>query len=119
MTLTLDYKETIRERAEKDPHFAASLMNEAITAFLEGEPETARILLRELVNSTIGFEFLARQLDKPSKSIHRMLSPHGNPTMDNLTHILVALQKKLDFEIEVKLSSHNKPPKRTASRRLA
>jgi hypothetical protein len=48
-----------------------------------------------------------------------MLSPHGNPTMDNLTQILVALQKKLDFDVEVKLSSHNKPPKRTASRRLA
>ena len=116
MALTRDYKETIKERMAKDPHFAASLMNEAVTAFLEGEPETARILLRELVNSTIGFEFLAQQLDKPSKSIHRMLSPHGNPTMDNLTHILVALQKKLDFGVEVKLSSHNKPPKRTASR---
>jgi len=116
MVLTRDYKETIKDRAEKDPHFAASLMHEAIAAFLEGEPETARVILRELVNSTIGFELLAEQLDKSSKSIHRMLSPHGNPTMDNLTHILVTLQKKLDFDVEVKLSSHNKSPKRTASR---
>jgi len=118
MALTRDYKETIKERAEKDPLFAASLMQEAMAAFLEGEPETSRVILRELVNSTIGFEFLAEQLDKSSKSIHRMLSPHGNPTMDNLTHILVALQKKLDFDVEVKLSSQNKTPRRTASRRL-
>lgn len=117
MALTRDYKETIQERVAKDPYFAASLMNEAVTAFLEGEPETARTILRDLVNSTIGFGVLAEQLDKSSKSIHRMLSPHGNPTMDNLTHILVALQKTLDFDVEVKLS-HNKPPKRTASRRL-
>ena len=119
MALTRDYKETIKERAEKDPRFAASLMKEAMAAFLGGEPETTRVILRELVNSTIGFEFLAEQLDMSSKSIHRMLSPHGNPTMDNLTHILVALQKKLDFDVEVKLSSHNKAPKRTVSRRLA
>ncbi|MGH8119882.1 MAG: DNA-binding protein [Gammaproteobacteria bacterium] len=119
MVLTRDYKETNKERAEKDPHFAASLMNEAITAFLEGEPETARIILRELVNSTIGFESLAEQLDKSSKSIHRMLSPDGNPTMDNLTSILVTLQRKLDVAVEVKLSSHYKPPWRTANRRLA
>src|SRR3989304_4693604 len=116
MALTRDYKETIKERAEKDPRFAASLMKEAMTAFLEGEPETTRVILRELVNSTIGFEFLAEQLDKSSKSIHRMLSPHGNPTMDNLTHILVTLQKKLDFDFEVKLSSHNKTSKRSARR---
>ena len=119
MALTRDYKEAIKERAEKDPHFATSLMNEAITAFLEGEPETARVILRELVNSTIGFEFLAEQLGKSSKSIHRMLSPDGNPTMDNLTSILVTLQRKLDVDVQVKLSSHNKPSKRTACRHLA
>ena len=94
------------------------LMHEAIAAFLEGEPETARVILHELVNSTIGFELLAEQLDKSSKSVHRMLSPQGNPTMDNLTHILSALQKKLDLDVEVKLSSH-KLPKRSASLRLA
>ena len=118
MALTRDYKETIKERAEKDPYFAASLMNEAITAFLDGEPETARVILRELVNSTIGFELLAAQLDKSSKSIHRMLSSDGNPTMDNLTSILVTLQRKLDVDVQVKLSSHHKSPRRAASRRL-
>ena len=47
-----------------------------------------------------------------------MLSPQGNPTMNNLTHILVTLQKILDFDVEIKLSSHNKPPKRTIIRRM-
>jgi DNA-binding phage protein len=119
MVLTRDYKESIKERAAKDPDFATALMQEALTAVLEGDPETARIILRELVNSTIGFEMLAEELDKSSKSIHRMLSPQGNPTMDNLTSILVALQKGLDTNLKVILSSHNKAPKRTANRRLA
>ncbi len=33
MALTRDYKQTIRERAGRDPNFAASLMNEAISSF--------------------------------------------------------------------------------------
>ena len=114
MALTRDYKQTIRERAERDPNFAASLMNEAVSTFLDGESETARLILRELVNSTIGFERLGEELDKPSKSIHRMLSSKGNPTMDNLTSIFSILQNKLDFDIEVKLSTHKKRLKRTA-----
>lgn len=119
MALTRDYKESIRRRAERDPDFAAALMQEALSAVLEGEPETARIILRELVNSTIGFEVLAEELDKSSKSIHRMLSPRGNPTMDNLTSILVALQKGLRTDLKVILSPQNKTPKRAASQRLA
>ena len=114
MALTRDYKQTIRERAERDPNFAASLMNEAVSSFLDGEPGTARLILRELVNSTIGFELLAEELDKPSKSVHRMLSPKGNPTMDNLTNIFSVLQSRLGFNIEVKLSTHSKRMKRTA-----
>ena len=78
------------------------------------QSQTARLILRELVNSTIGFELLAEELNKPSKSIHRMLSPKGNPTMDNLTSILSVLQSKLDFAIEVKPSVHNKRMKQTA-----
>ena len=58
MALTHDYKETIRERSERDPDFAASLMNQAVSSFSAGEPETARLILRELVNSTIGIELL-------------------------------------------------------------
>ena len=105
MALTRDYKQTIRERAERDPDFAASLMNEAVSSFLSGDSETSRLVLRELVNSTIGFEFLAKELQKPSKSVHRMLSLKGNPTMDNFTHILYILQDRLHCKIEVRLSA--------------
>ena len=85
-------KTRLGRRATRDPNFAVSLMNEAVTAFLEGEPEVARVVLRESVNATIGFESLAQELNKPSKSVHRMLSPKGNPTMDNLTRIFTILQ---------------------------
>ena len=46
MALTRDYKQTIQQRAKRDPNFASLLMNEAVTSFLAGEPDTARVLRR-------------------------------------------------------------------------
>ncbi|WP_420640913.1 DNA-binding protein [Candidatus Leptofilum sp.] len=102
MTVVRDVKDTIQERAQNDEEFATALLDEAIALFLNGEPESARILLRDLVNSTVGFEELAVEVDKPSKSLHRMLSARGNPTMDNLTKIFTVLQQKLNVDFEIR-----------------
>jgi DNA-binding phage protein len=105
MILTRDFKETVNARVQRDPRFAEALLDEAISLFLNGEPETARLILRDIVNATVGFEELSVETSKPSKSLHRMLSAKGNPTMDNLTNILNVLRKKLDVDIEVKTVS--------------
>jgi DNA-binding phage protein len=102
MTLTRDFKETVNARVQREPEFAAALLDEAVSLFLNGEPEVARLILRDLVNATVGFEELALQTSKPSKSLHRMLSAKGNPTMDNLTMIFNVLRKNLQVNIEVK-----------------
>ena len=65
------------------------------TLFLNGEPEAARLLLRDLVNATVGFEALAGMTAKPAKSLHRMLSRTGNPSMDNLAAIFDAVRQRL------------------------
>ena len=102
MALTRDFKQTVIERVQKDPNFAKALLDEAATLFLNGEPEVARLILRDLVNATVGFEDLASQTSKPSKSLHRMLSKSGNPTMDSLALIFGAMKKNLGVELEVK-----------------
>jgi DNA-binding phage protein len=101
MVLTVDASVTIQSRIQRDPAFAAALLDEAIAVFLNGEPDVARLALRDLVNATIGFEGLAVAVGKPSKSLHRMLSAKGNPTMDNLTMILTVLRQELGVEIQV------------------
>ncbi len=101
MTITRDYKETINERVNNDPVFTAALLDEAITLFLNGEPDVARLVLRDLVNATLGFEELATEIERPSKSLHRMLSARGNPTMDNLTKIICILRDRLGLDIKV------------------
>ena len=100
MVLTRDFKHTVVERVERDTAFAQALLDEAATLFLNGEPETARLILRDLINATIGFEQLATLTAKPSKSLHRMLSPVGNPSMDNLAAIFHAIRENLNVNLE-------------------
>jgi DNA-binding phage protein len=102
MALTRDFQETVNARIKRDSAFATALLDEAIYLFLNGEPETARLILRELVNATIGFEELAIKASIPSKSIHRMLSAKGNPTMDNLATMFNVIRKSLNVDIQVK-----------------
>ena len=100
MALTRHFKATVLERVERDAAFAQALLDEAATLFLNGEPETARLILRDLINATIGFEQLATLTAKPSKSLHRMLSPTGNPSMDNLAAIFRAVRDRLNVRLE-------------------
>jgi DNA-binding phage protein len=100
MPLTRAFRITVRERAGRDPAFAEALLDEAATLFLSGEPTTARLILRDLVNATVGFERLAAETAKPAKSLHRMLSENGNPSMDNLAAVFEALRKKVGVELE-------------------
>ena len=100
MVLTRDFKETVKERAARDPAVAKAMLDEAATAFLNGEPHVARLILRDLVNASVGFEQLATETNRPSKSLHRMLSEKGNPSMDNLAAIFGAVRKRLGVAFE-------------------
>ena len=100
VALTRDFKETVKERAARDPAFAKAMLDEAATAFLNGEPHVARLILRDLVNASVGFEGLATETNRPSKSLHRMLSEKGNPSMDNLAAIFGVVRRHLGVTLE-------------------
>ncbi|MFI4957165.1 MAG: DNA-binding protein [Gammaproteobacteria bacterium] len=102
MALTREFKETIQARVQSDRKFANALLNEATELFLNGDPETAKMILRDLINATFGFEDLAKEIKKPDKSVYRMLSASGNPTMSNLSAIFATIQKKLNVDIHIK-----------------
>ncbi|MDG5488891.1 transcriptional regulator [Sphingomonas sp. BGYR3] len=102
MALTRDFKETVKERVARDPVFAKAMLDEAATAFLNGEPHVSRLILRDLVNASLGFEELANETKRPSKSLHRMLSETGNPSMDNLAAIFGAVRTRLGVVMEAR-----------------
>ena len=100
MALSRDFKATVAIRVKNDPAFAQALLDEAVSLLLNGEPDAAKLILRDLVNATIGFETLADEVHKPSKSLHRMLSATGNPTIANFSAILSCLKKAMKVDIK-------------------
>ncbi len=100
MTLTKNFKATVIDRVQKDVSFVQALLDEAAALFLNGEPETARLILRDLINATIGFGQLANLTAIPSKGLHRMLSRTGNPSMDNLAAIFRVVREKLQGNLQ-------------------
>lgn len=109
MALSRDYKETIRQRIERDPEFKQLMLEEAINCFFTGEPDIGKSILRDFIKATVGFEELSKQLDKKPESIIRMFSPSGNPTVKNFFCIIDCIQKSQGLYIQPKLSKHATP----------
>ena len=97
MTLTRDFKDTVVRRVQNDPDFALALYDEAASLSFQGEAEAARIILRDLVNATVGFSRIAQLVNIQDKSVQRMLSKEGNPTMKHLSTIFGALRQELNI----------------------
>ena len=102
MPLTRSFKEFVKSRIERDAKFRQALFQEAVQALIEGDVDTAKSVLRDYINATIGFPALAKATKMPPKSLMRMLGPKGNPTAVNLLGVIAALQAKTGVHIEVR-----------------
>jgi DNA-binding phage protein len=112
MPLTRDFRETVKARANRDPAFRAGLYQEAVQAMLDGDFGTAKILLRDVINATVGFARLGSRIDVPEKSLMRMFGPAGNPRAENLIAVVAALKD----ECRLSLTVHAVPLRRRAAR---
>ena len=100
--LTRDFKQTIRARAARDPRFRKELLREGIECLLAGDSATARTVLRDYINATVGFAGVSEATHIPSKSLMRMLGPTGNPRAENLFEIVNFLQNYEGIRFRVK-----------------
>ena len=101
MPLTRDFKETVQDRARRDPAFREALLEEGVECLLAGDVDAGKIVLRDYINATIGFEELGAVTDKPPKSLMRMFGPDGNPHARNLFEVISRIQQHEGVQLEV------------------
>jgi DNA-binding phage protein len=101
MALTRSFRDTVKEELASED-FRRAFLCEAIRAMVAGDLETAKVVLREYVNGTIGFPQLGAALGRSPKSLMRMLSPTGNPQARNLFEMVAYLQKIEGTVLEVR-----------------
>jgi DNA-binding phage protein len=104
MPNTRPFRQTVVERAKRDADFRVGLLTEASECFLAGDTGTAKVLLRDYVNATLGFVELGRLVDKKPESLMRMLSAAGNPRAANLAQVLSSLQSHEGITLQVAAS---------------
>ena len=102
MPLTKDFKETVRARAQADAGFRTALLQETADAFLAGDFDAGKAVLRDYIHATVGFDAVAKAMRKSPKSLMRMLSPEGNPQASNLFAIFRFLLAKERIRLAVK-----------------
>ncbi|MEM7300147.1 MAG: transcriptional regulator [Pseudomonadota bacterium] len=81
---------SLKAMVSRNPEFATEMLEDAINALLAGDPDEGRLMLRQYVKATIGFQELARRTGKRDKNLMRSLSASGNPTAANLFEIVGA-----------------------------
>ncbi len=101
MVLTRKFKETVQVRVKQDPAYRKELIIEATNAFLEGDIDTGKTLLRNYLNATESVLSIARELDLDEKSIRRMIGPSGNPTLKNFVNLIRECQKRENLHLKV------------------
>jgi DNA-binding phage protein len=101
MAITREFRATLLERAQKDAEFRQAMLKEGIDALLAGDLETGKAILRDYINTAVGFGPLAEATHIPAKSLMRMLGPKGNPRADNLFQIIQHLQAHEGIQLEV------------------
>ena len=108
MALTRDFKETVKDRADRDSEFRNELLTEALEAIVCGDVEVAKAMLRDYINATVGFESVGKAVGKDPKSLMRMLSAKGNPRADNLLAMVSRLKQResVSFSITPKDTRH-------------
>jgi DNA-binding phage protein len=105
MVLSVDFRDHVKAKIESDPEFRAALCQEAVQTLIEGDVATARAVLRDFINATVGFGALAKATGIPPKSLMRMFGKNGNPTAANLSEVIRVLQKKTGVHLEVRAAA--------------
>lgn len=102
MPLTRSFRETVMEEL-RDKKFRRAFLGEAIHDMLAGDLDSAKTVLREYINGTVGFISLGKALGRSPKSLMRMLSQEGNPHARNLLELVAYLQRADGVVVEVRI----------------
>jgi DNA-binding phage protein len=101
MALPKDLKKTIRARLQTDYAFRFALLSEAVEVLLTDDLPTAKSVLHDYIDATIGFGELSAQTGLSERSLVRMFSKSGNPRADSLFKVLAVLQKSQGIQLAV------------------
>jgi hypothetical protein len=101
-TTTMDsVRERVKSRIRTDDAFGDAIFSEAIEVLLANDMSTAKSVLFDFIEATIGFEELAVQSGIAPDGLRDMFGPTGDPRAGDLFRVLSILQQHQGIQFEV------------------
>lgn len=99
--LTTDIRNTVKARIRNDDGFGNALFSHAVEVMLADDMATAKSVLRDYIDATIGFDELSEQSGLPVRKLLRMFQPSGNPRASEMFRVIGVLQQHQGIQLEV------------------
>ena len=93
---SVSYDQMIDRKLREDRRFATEYLKAAVED--ADEPKVLLIALRRITEARGGFAKIARAAGIERESLHRALSPRGNPRLSTLVAVTKAIGLKLTVE---------------------
>ena len=102
MPLTRPFTETVRARARRDPEYREGLLTNGVRCLLGGETNVAKQELCDYIETTMGYQKLAKFTGTPPEKLAFMFAKTDNADAHALLKVLIAIQQYKDIQFEVK-----------------
>jgi probable addiction module antidote protein len=93
---SISHDQAVIQQLREDPEFAAEYLKAALED--TEEPKVLLVALRRITEARGGFATVARAAGIQRESLHRALSPRGNPRLSTLVAVMQAIGLKLTVE---------------------
>ena len=79
------------------------LLTSGVQCLLNGEVNVAKVVLRDYIETTMGYERLGQLTDTPPESLACMFGKDGNPSASDLLKVIGCIQQHEGIQLEVKV----------------
>lgn len=100
-----EFKETTQARERAGHPFRDVLMCEEVEHVLSGDVKSGKVVQRDYIKATGGFEQLEATTGASAKSLIRMFGPRANPQARNLFALTSNLQRKAGLTLHATAQS--------------
>ena len=101
-SITIDgVREQVKWRIRTDEAFSDALFSEAIQVLLADDMATAKPVLFDYIDATIGFAELSTQSGMKEDMLREMFGPASDPRAGDLFRVLSLLQQHQGIQFEV------------------
>ena len=94
-------KKEIQKRIAGKPIVVRTLIQDAFQYFVDGDIDTSKEIIRDCVVGTIGWKSIAETTGINEKSIIRMFSKTGNPSITNYSAVMCALANQNNYRVKL------------------